>query len=274
MKENNFVAKTEWDESKTLKILCIGNSFSDDTTKYLGYISSELGAKNFSYGNLYIPGCTLKTHYENAMGDLGKYEYRTTKDGDWTTVPESKLSTALKDEDWDYISFQQQSGTSGKPETYVYLNDLIEYVKGFCPDATLLWNMTWAYQSDSTHSQFEYYGKNQLNMYNAITSTTKELIATDKRFTYISPVGTAIQNMRTSFVGDTVTRDGFHLSFNIGRFIAALTFFKTITGKSIDDVKFRPREFDEATINPIIESVNNAIENPFEITKSTYTKRP
>lgn len=38
----------------------------------------------------------------------------------------------------------------------------------------------------------------------------------------IIPTGTAIQNARTSFVGDHMNRDGYHLDLKIGRYTAAL----------------------------------------------------
>jgi len=50
-----------------------------------------------------------------------------------------------------------------------------------------------------------------MTMYKAIISATKTKILTNSNFTKVIPNGTAIQNMRTSFVGDTLTRDGYHL---------------------------------------------------------------
>lgn len=38
----------------------------------------------------------------------------------------------------------------------------------------------------------------------------------------IIPTGTAIQNARTSFVGDHMNRDGYHLDLKIGRYTGRL----------------------------------------------------
>ena len=47
-----------------MKILAIGNSFSEDATTYLHQIGEAAGVKN-QIVNLYIGGCPLETHWEN-----------------------------------------------------------------------------------------------------------------------------------------------------------------------------------------------------------------
>ena len=65
--------------------------------------------------------------------------------------------------------------------------------------------MTWAYQADSTHSGFNNYGKDQMTMYNAIVNAAQTKIVTNDNIEIIIPVGTAVQNVRTSYIGDTLT---------------------------------------------------------------------
>ena len=72
------------------------------------------------------------------------------------------------------------------------------------PDAKILWHMTWAYQSGSTHSGFANYGKSQKTMYEAITGAVKSDIIPNGRINGFIPSGTAIQNLRTSYFGDTL----------------------------------------------------------------------
>ena len=93
-------------------------------------------------------------------------------------------------------------------------------------------------------------------------------------FEIIIPNGTAIQNARTSFIGDTLTRDGHHLTYNLGRYIAGLTLVKTITGVDVTQINYAPNGLSEEYIKIAIESCNNAFENPFSITNSTYTSMP
>ena len=54
-----------------MKILFIGNSFSQDATRYIEAISEgELFVRN-----LYIGGCSLEMHAENVEGDVAAYLY-------------------------------------------------------------------------------------------------------------------------------------------------------------------------------------------------------
>jgi hypothetical protein len=50
-----------------------------------------------------------------------------------------------------------------------------------------------------------------------------DLAGAHDEFKYTFPVGTSVQNARTSYAGDTVTRDGFHMNYDLGRYMAALT---------------------------------------------------
>ena len=55
------------DYKKSVKILAIGNSFSDDAMEHLAVILKGAGVENISLGNLYIGGCSLETHYNNII---------------------------------------------------------------------------------------------------------------------------------------------------------------------------------------------------------------
>lgn len=255
MKMNNF------------KILAIGNSFSDDAFMWLDPILNSLGYEDNIVDSLYIGGCSIDTHIEKAMGDLPDYILKDNY-GERVEHQDYKMSTALKLCDWDIITLQQASGYSGISDSYSKLSNLVDYVKRFAPKARLFWNMTWAYESTSTHNHFPFYDCDQLKMYNSIIDTVKTVVQPSGIFTDIIPIGTAIQNARTSFVEDNLTRDGFHLSYDFGRYIAALTVASVISGKSIEDITYRPNGVDLLRKKVAIESVQNAIKTPFEITKS------
>ena len=174
-------------------------------------------------------------------------------------------------EDWDYITLQQSSGNSGAASTYdPYLTSLISYVntKKTNPKAELLWHMTWAY--DEGYAASSNYGSQDV-MYSRIIGAVKEKIVGNDAFSMILPVGTAIQNARTSFIGDTFNRDGFHLDYNYGRYLAGLTWFHKITGISIDDFTYIPgNSFSTEYLDVIKESIKNAVAKPFEVTQSAY----
>lgn len=261
---------------KSIKILAIGNSFSADAMEYLHGILKDVGYDYVSLGNLYIGGCTLETHASHFATDSASYAYYETTDGEWTKTNYYTPYRALENEDWDYISLQQGSSVSGVESSYdPHLANLISVVTTKCPDAELVWHMTWAYQGNSTHSAFPTYSSDQMTMYNAIISAVQNKVL-PHNFAKIVPNGTAIQNMRTSFVGDTLTRDGYHLSYDKGRYIAALTFAKTITGCDLEKITYIPssQSYTDGVMAAMKESVNNAIAKPYEVTQSTYTTDP
>ncbi len=267
-----IVKEPSWEDDECLKILTIGNSFSDDSMEYVAEIAKDLGVKNIKLGNLYIGGCSLSKHYNNAIKDLKSYEYRTNQGNYWTNKKGVSISEAIESENWDYISIQQNSGDSGISSSYSpYLEDLITYIYNTAnEEAKIVFNMTWAYQQNSTHQEFVKYNKNQITMYEAIVEAVKEKVRSNEDISMVIPVGTAIQNARTSFIGDTLTRDGYHLTYDFGRYVAGLTFVKQLTGLDICNVTFKPTKIDDSYRIIAIESAINAVENPEEITESIY----
>jgi len=268
----------ETDENKTIKILCIGNSFSQDATQYIYDIAQSAGV-SVVIGNLYSSGCSLERHWKNAESNYSAYTYYKWTSPDMQTTEKQTIKAAVLDEKWDYITFQQFSGDSGFYSTFQpYLNKLSGYVKKLSPNSKLALNMTWSYASDSTHEYFASYNNNQKSMYYSIADAYNQaIIGTD--IDIIIPCGTAIQNARTNpylnVIDDDLTRDGHHLNTGIGRYIAGLTFFQTlivnqesITKDLFTDVSFIPDTIDSnedlAYLAKI--AVINAVKYPFIIT--------
>lgn len=256
-----------------MKILAIGNSFSDDTFEYLRRVLSALGEKDAFLGNLYIGGCSLERHAENARSGAPAYEFRTDAAGVWRTVYGFSLGDALRFQPWDVVTMQQASALSGIAGSYSpYLCELISYVRRLAPTAKLVWNATWAYQKDSDHPDFVNYGKNQARMYENIADCVRGCVLPTGAFAAVAPCGTAIQNARTSFLGDTLTRDGFHLSLGVGRYIAALTMAETLTGKIAKNLSFVPACVSAAEKRVAEESAENAVKTPFSVTGSRFSE--
>ena len=261
-------------EDGILKILTIGNSFSDDTMQYLYKVAKSAGVEKIKLGNLYIGGCSLDLHASNARSNARAYDYRTNSADAWVTTPSYRMKDAILSENWDFISLQQASGSSGIADTYSELEYLIGYVRELAPESKLVWNMTWAYQQDSTHGEFPKYESDQQKMYESIVGAVQNKVLACGEFEHIVPNGTAIQNARTSYVGDRLTRDGFHLSLDLGRYIASLTFFSKLTGISIENIEYAPDGVDPDLQKIAIESATNAIAEPWQVTNSVYTEEP
>lgn len=259
--------------TQTLKILAIGNSFSQDALEHLYHITKSAGFEKIVLANLYIGGCSLETHWENAKGNIPAYSYDKNSTGIWEPRENSTLLYGLQDEAWDIITMQQVSGLSGVANSYHagnHLAQLISYVHKHKtnPHVRLAWHMTWAYDQDCPKESFARYGNDQLAMYNSIIAATQGEIVGNKAFSALIPTGTAIQNARNSEFGHKLTRDGFDLSLNLGRYIAGLTWFRALTGLSIDDLSYVPsnEEVPPRYLASIRKAVNSAIEAPFAIT--------
>ena len=252
---------------ESIKILSIGNSFSDDGMEHVYDILYSLGVKNIKLGNLHVSGCSLAMHVRHAQEDLPAYEYRVNTDGKWVTKMDAKLTDGILDEEWDIITMQQVSGESGIAECYAPLDDLFAYVKKLAKgNPKYAWHMTWAYAQDSNHPDFARYGNNQATMYEAIVQTVQELIKPREEFFTVIPAGTAIQNMRTSYLGDTLNRDGFHLSFGLGRYTAGLAIAKALLGLDIKKIGFAPEGVTEQEKQTAVKAVEYAIAQPFKAT--------
>jgi hypothetical protein len=263
------------DFNKNLKVLAIGNSFSVDAMEYLYKIANDYGIPNITLGILYIPGASLEKHVDSITNIKNDYVYYKNTNDAWVYKDSSStLLEGLQDETWDVIIIQQVSGLSGISSTYNSdIDTIINYVNTYKTNdsAKIAWHMTWAYQEGSTHPDFSRYSGNQITMYNAITATVQTNIMLREDIEFVIPSGTTIQNLRTSFIGDNLNRDGYHLSLDKGRYAAGLTWFLQISGLSIDAIEYKPSTILEREFEAIKEAVKNAVLNPFITTQSTYT---
>ncbi len=258
-----------------MNILTIGNSYSIDAMEFLYQIAEEGGVEKLILGNLYNGGASLGRHYNFATSDAPNYTYYKNTTGTWETTDNYKISQALEDEDWDYIILQQSPGSSGQDYTYEdSLPKLISYVRERNTTAKLGFHMTWAYQQDYADGAFSVYGRDQLKMYNMIVDCAKEYVLSNPNISLIIPSGTSIQNARTSFIGDTLTRDGFHLDMEIGRYVAGLTWYAAITGSSVENITYNPfpEKISDDMLAAAREAATNAVANPYEVTQSAFTE--
>lgn len=260
-------------QQKTVRILAIGNSFSQDALEQYLHELAEAEGISTIIGNMFIGGCSLERHVKNARDNAPAYAYRKIgTDGKKREKGKMSLETVLADEDWDYVSLQQASPFSGMYETYeASLPELIEYVKARLPKKTkLMLHQTWAYASTSRHSGFKNYNCNQLTMYQAIADAVKKAAKANK-IKIVIPSGTAIQNARTSFIGDHLNRDGYHLDVKIGRYTAACTWFERIFKHNVVGNPYTPEGLDEARKAVAQKAAHAAVKHPYKVTELSIT---
>jgi hypothetical protein len=276
---------TPLSDGKTLKLLAITSSFGLNTTQLLYDIAVAEGCTDVVIGRLYASGCTLEKHVNWSKNNEPGYIYTKNNSGKWETTESATMQHGLEDEDWDIIFIQQSAAQAGQIDSYSnYIDQLMEHVQAnkTNPNARFIWNMTWAYQADSDQAVFkDKFNNDQMYMYECILNATKEKLLPRTDFHSIIPTGTAIQNARTSFIGDALTKDTYHLN-SLGRAIAGYTLFSTLTGKPLTEVNLtnitKVMSYDtevhlltDREKEVIIESVNNALDDPFNVTQSIYT---
>ena len=261
---------------KEIRLLTIGNSFSDDAVEHYlhGLVATE--GDTIIIANANIGGSSLSKHYDNAQQDASAYSYRKIVDGVKSVTLNYKLSDAIIDEPWDYISFQQVSSYAGIYSSYFpYLADLLNYVKklAFKRDIKFILHATWAYAKDSTHAGFARYNRNQQTMYEAIIDATSRA-AKATGIQIIIPAVTAIQNGRTSMLGDTFCRDGYHLELTYGRYTASCVWYEALFGKSVIGNRFLPESMTACQALIAQLSAHYAVKRPHEVTPVAVCDAP
>lgn len=257
------------EDDGSIRILAIGNSFSEDALEEHLYGLFDAAGITVTIGNLYIGGASLIHHEENIQQNEGAYSFRKIdREGEKTTTAGYTIHRALSEENWTHISFQQVSQNSGQYDTWEEtLPFVYDYVapRAKNPEAKFLLHQTWAYAQNSTHEGFANYDNDQITMYEAIVDAVnraKDLIHID----LVVPAGTAIQNVRTSIIGDNVTRDGYHLNSGIGKYTAACVWFEATTGQSVLGNTYKPSGMSDYEAEIAQHAAHTAITTPLEVT--------
>ena len=265
-----FVSET-YAQQKVIKILAIGNSFSQDAVEQNLHELADAEGISTIIGNMFIGGCSLERHVKNARANDSVYAYRKIGlDGKKVERPKATIEMVLADEEWDYVSLQQASPFSGMYETYeASLPELVSYVKARLPKKTkLMLHQTWAYAADATNTGFKNYNRDQLTMYQAIVDAVNKASKLTK-IKMIIPTGTAIQNARTSFIGDHMNRDGYHLNLKVGRYTAACTWFEKIFKRKVVGNPYAPKGLSEEERKVAQMAAHEAVRHPNRVTELT-----
>ena len=213
-----------------MRILCIGNSFSQDATRFLHQLCEGAGL-DLTCVNMMIGGCSLKRHWAEYTASSNAYTY--VRNGE--EVGPAALLPVLREEKWDVVSLQQVSQESGLYETFQpYLDDLAALIRKEVPSARIFLHETWAYEKDSSHSGFANYDCDQAKMYRSILSAYAKAQAHLNAGLF--PTGPAVQlarriaPFRYELGEQSLCRDGFHLHYVKGRYLAACVLMEALTG--------------------------------------------
>ena len=234
-----------------MNILMIGNSYTVDCSRYLHRIARAGGAV-INTTCLYIGGCPLDRHFRNMHS--GEEAYELYANGEPTGFKVS-LGDALVNREWDVITFQQASFKSFDYETYQpYLDEVADYARTLCPKAKFIIHQTWP--DADTSPRLEGFGfQNNGEMFKALEAAyekaAKAIGAED-----IVRDGQLIYALYEAGLRP-VWRDNGHISLGIGRYAAALLWYKKLTGNNIWANTFA--DFDEPIAPEDVEKIKTIV---------------
>ena len=306
--ETTKTAPTEpAEEAKVLKILTLGHSLTVDACHMLNMVAHAEGYESLLIGTLYYSGCPLNKHVEYLTKDEPAYNLYLSSTEKPSVAPEITdgvtMKYALTFEYWDIIIMQAGVFEVAKSETYT--NGDIQTIQNYVnehklnPLAKFAWHMPWVFpvdrdlqltkDNDSYHKNYEAYDQDRSKLYAAMTKCVGDHIMTDETFDFLIPSGTAVENCLSSYKTEKdLHRDYAHGS-DFSCLIAAYVYFCCVTGKDhLDEIKVdvvpqqffrRPNglqkwELTDHEKELILESVNNALKAPLQMTQSKFTEKP
>lgn len=239
-----------------MNILSIGNSFSQDATRYLHSIARADNVE-LNTVNLFIGGCTLETHYNNMKSDNKAYalEYNGQQTGFFVSLKE-----ALTNRAWDVITLQQASQLSFRRDSYFpFITELVNYVKSLCPNAKIMLHQTWMYE-DKSNMLLKFAHLNTANEMYCGLKHAYDFVAKEINAQGIIRCGDMLWHFTKQ--GIKVHRDTFHATLGFGRYALGLLWYKTLTGNSVINNSFA--DFDEPISENDVQLIKDYVENNAE----------
>lgn len=257
----------------SLKILLIGNSLSLDAADYLNasrpsqlysIIKAMTGDTAFvEIAVLYSGAKSAGWHATVAEIESPAYQFFVISDksgGKWVEYGNYTTKQALLFDSWDIVTIQPYasealSGVGStndtdtnpektapvKAEKFYSLDSslpyLLDYINQYRENAKVYYYLTWSNSVSPIYNHNA--GEYEERLAVAIQALTLKGETSGKGFDGLIPVGTAIQNARTTALGliyyndpsgnenftqKGLQRDGVHLSIETGRYVAGLSF--------------------------------------------------
>ena len=203
----------------SLRILAIGNSFTEDAMQYMDAMVKASGIDISRICVSTLTECSsnfetwLNKDYENKVFSLNRVT------GTAVMQHEGKLRELLH-QNWDVIVVQQSSTLSYDWKSFAYLKGLEEKLLMYCtnPGLCLAFQLVWSHD----HSEMPYVLEGNI----ACCKKMMNRYGID----LIIPTGVAIQNARDTRLNDDMylTRDYWHLNKGMARYIATATWFESL----------------------------------------------
>lgn len=223
-----------------LKVLDIGNSYTQDAQTYLPQIIQASGiGTDFSLYRAFRPNGSFKT-WVDCWNDADDETYNVAFcagtqiggiSGNGYNNDGTLFRKALQTVKWDIILIHQVSTYCNDYSLWEghgaggYLQELIRLIRITNPQATIGYLMTHSYRG-SYWANSE--GSSLLRWKN-IAEATKQL-KLEYDIDFIIPYGTAVQNLRASSLNDSYefSEDGTHMGAGLGDYVAGCCYFESL----------------------------------------------
>ena len=225
----------------SLKILDIGNSYTQDSHSYLKQLLQAAGIAETGF-SLYkaVRGSASFYTWWQCYNDNDTAPYsisRTAGDiiegiaGEGTAGDGSLFRNALTTVDWDIIIIHQVSNFAGEYHLWQQnnwrgsLREFIHIIRSTNPQACIGWLGVHSYKSNySGNSE----GSSLLRWENIVYAT--KLLRLNYGINFIIPYGTAVQNLRSCSLndGEDFSTDGTHLASGLGDYVASCCYFQSL----------------------------------------------
>lgn len=171
----------------SVKVLTIGNSFTDSLAEFFPRAAESAGCK-LVFRRANFGGCELERHWSYISAEEQFAPCRI--------YGGNKLKNILAETEWDFVTIQQASYASWNWSTYMpFARNIHDYVKKYAPGTEVVIQQTWAYHPyDPRIRPNGAWGFDQNGMYERLTECYTRLAETlDLR---IIPSGYAVQKLR------------------------------------------------------------------------------
>src|SRR5262245_45056379 len=279
-------------KAKTVRLLTIGNSFSQNATRYLDDLV-KAGGHTLVHRPMGIGGASMEVHWDKAQ----LHEKNPTDPKG--LYGKKSLRQELMGDTWDFVTIQQASIKSHDVATYrPFARQLYDYAKSAAPKAEILVHQTWAYRIDDPRftkpSKASGEPKTQKEMYDGLTKAYRTIAK--ELGTRILPVGDAMNladtNTKWGYQPDakfdaknamppslpkqthslhvgwrwtaakdgkkSLTMDGHHAN-RAGEYLGACVFYEILFAESVVGNKFVPQDIDRDYVRFLQETAHQAV---------------
>ena len=236
-----------------LRILDIGNSYTEDAVSFLSSMVSQanIETKDICMYAL-LRGAGSFATWVNTYHGSDNYNYNCRKvfgelqpnipiAGRNAAPYDSTLFHDVLDNcQWDVIIIHQYSGYAPYYDQYDGLSELLSIIKKHQKDALIGTYLVHSYWDEYSNNK----EKSSEKRWNLIAQATKQMCE-DYNIDFVIPYGTAIENLRqTSYNKEKdLTLEGTHLGTGLAQYTASCCYFESILKKrynvSISDIDMR-----------------------------------